>query len=143
MIENVFDTQDLFQSLGGSKLALHNLWSSFCNYHMDAATKLKFQKGNWSQRPLPANMLEYSATDSRFLIFLRCKLLLLALEGPDVLSKKTNPGIRHKLNLKQLNKAYTKMQKMNTENIRPQKSSRYSFFKRLFLILFLILSICI
>jgi cobalt/nickel-transporting P-type ATPase D len=115
-IQNVFDTQDLFQSLGGSKLALHNLWRSFCNYHMNAETKVKFQTGNWSQRPLPAEMLEYAATDSRYLIYLRCKLLLIALEGPDVNTKKTNPGIRHKLNVKQLNKVHTKMQKINKDS---------------------------
>ena len=111
-IVNVFDTQDCFQALGGSKLALHHLWRTFCGFHMEADTKAKHQTGNWSQRPLPADMLEYAACDSRFLIYLRVKLLTLALAGPDSGTRKAVPGIKKALSLKQLNKLHAKMQKI-------------------------------
>ena len=111
IIKNIFDTQDIYQMLGGKKLALNHLWSIFCNYEMDSATKTKFQTSRWSQRPLPADMIAYAANDSRYLICLRYKLIMLALEGPTAEFRSEHPHIKGPLKNKQLNKLQIKMQK--------------------------------
>jgi len=112
-ITNIFDTQDIFQKLGGTKLALNHLWEVFCNYKMDSKTKTKFQKSTWSKRPLSEEMIAYAATDSRYLIYLRHVLLTLALEEPNQKARAAYPHLRVKLSIRQLAKLYVKMQKSN------------------------------
>ena len=107
-IVNVFDTQDIYQQLGGKKLALNHLWDVFWGYSMDSETKVMFQKSSWSQRPLSTDMLNYAATDSRYLIYLRYKLIELALrKSSDKKLKLSNSP----MNIKAMNKLYDKMQK--------------------------------
>ena len=119
-IKNIFDTQDIFQQLGGKKLALNNLWEMFWGFKMESEIKVKFQKSLWSKRPLPDEMLLYAATDSRFLIYIRYILLLIAMEGPSEKIKSMYPEIKGNLSIKALSKLYTKMQK---ENLSLQDSS--------------------
>ena len=38
-ITNIFDTQDIYQQLGGKKLGLNNLWEVFCDYKMETKEK--------------------------------------------------------------------------------------------------------
>ena len=75
---------------------------------MDSETKVMFQKSSWSQRPLSTDMLNYAATDSRYLIYLRYKLIELALrKSSDKKLKLSNSP----MNIKAMNKLYDKMQK--------------------------------
>ena len=78
---------------------------------MESKTKVKFQKSSWSQRPLPEDMLRYAANDSRFLIYLRYILNLVAIEGPSRQLSSEYPEIKGNLSVKSLSKLYTKMQK--------------------------------
>lgn len=110
-IVNVFDTQDIYQQIGGKALALNHLWEKFCGYSMDALVKKQFQQSLWSQRPLSPEMLAYAAADSRYLIYLRYTLLMLALQGPSERLKRADENLNAKLSLKQLSKVYLKMQK--------------------------------
>ena len=80
---------------------------------METKAKKKFQKSSWSKRPLPENMISYAATDSRYLIFLRYTLLLIALEGPSVSQQKAYPFLKGDLRFKQLSKLYSKMQRLS------------------------------
>ena len=112
-MSNVFDTQDIYQQLGGKKLGLNNLWEIFWDFKMETKAKKKFQKSSWSKRPLPENMISYAATDSRYLIFLRYTLLLIALEGPSVSQQKAYPFLKGDLRFKQLSKLYSKMQRLS------------------------------
>mmetsp|Transcript_1382 Transcript_1382/g.1226 ORF Transcript_1382/g.1226 Transcript_1382/m.1226 type:complete len:95 (+) Transcript_1382:305-589(+) len=91
------------------KLALNSLWSTFCDYEMDRVTKVKFQTGDWSQRPLLYDMIAYAATDSRCLIYLRYLLLIMTLNGPSFEHKEEIPFLNGSLTIKQLNKLYVKM----------------------------------
>lgn len=111
VLNNIFDTQDIYQAIGGRKLALNHIWEVFCGYQMDSETKTKYQTSNWSQRPLPKDMLAYASADSRYLIYLRYKLLMTALKGPDTVLKQKESYLKDKLTPKSLNKLYGKMQK--------------------------------
>ena len=115
---------------------------------MASEQKVGFQRSNWSQRPLPSEMISYAATDSRYLIYLRYTLLCIALEGPSEKLKKEIPDIRGKLTVKQLSKLYSRMQKddwnakdkaidpekalkkaIKTEDVQPDMNSVCKFFR--------------
>jgi ribonuclease D len=63
-ISNLFDTQLACRFLGIRETGLEAvLWHRF-NVQLDK----RFQKKDWSQRPLPKKMVEYAITDVRYLI---------------------------------------------------------------------------
>jgi len=72
---SVFDTQEFAKYLDGKKntQALSSLWVRYCEGLYDLnifASKEKFQKSDWAQRPLPPLMKKYAAHDSFFLVMI-------------------------------------------------------------------------
>jgi ribonuclease D len=63
-IENLFDTQIACRFLGFQESGLEAVIRSQFGVVLDK----KFQKKNWSKRPLPPDMLAYAASDTRYLI---------------------------------------------------------------------------
>lgn len=59
----LFDTQAAAQVLGEPGLGLAALLEKF----LDVKLAKKFQRADWAKRPLPQDMLEYAACDTRYL----------------------------------------------------------------------------
>jgi ribonuclease D len=70
-IQNLFDTQIACRFLGFQESGLEAVIRS----QFDIVLDKKFQKKNWSKRPLPPEMLAYAASDTRYLIPLADRLL--------------------------------------------------------------------
>ncbi len=66
-VENVFDTLVAAELLNEPEIGLAALLGKYQGVHVDK----KFQKADWSKRPLPADMLAYAAGDTSHLIALR------------------------------------------------------------------------
>lgn len=64
---NLFDTRIAAQFLNEPGIGLAALLEKYLNIKLDK----RFQRADWSARPLPAAMLEYAAMDTRFLPELR------------------------------------------------------------------------
>ncbi len=64
---NLFDTMIAAKILKVKKIGLSNILKNEFNVTL----KKKYQKADWSRRPLPEDMLNYARTDTRFLIRLR------------------------------------------------------------------------
>lgn len=62
-VRGVFDTQVAAALLGESALGLSALLERLLGVHLPK----KFQRADWAMRPLPAEMLEYAAADTRHL----------------------------------------------------------------------------
>ncbi len=62
-VRGVFDTQVAAALLGESALGLSALLERFLGVHLPK----KYQRADWAMRPLPAEMLEYAAADTRHL----------------------------------------------------------------------------
>ena len=69
-IENLFDTEMASRFLGYAETGLNALIRS----HFGLLLEKKFQKKDWSQRPLPEAMITYAADDVRYLIALSERL---------------------------------------------------------------------
>ncbi|MCB0768674.1 MAG: ribonuclease D, partial [Flavobacteriales bacterium] len=69
-VENVFDTLVAAELLNEPEIGLAALLGKYEGVHVDK----KFQKADWSKRPLPKEMLDYAAGDTSHLIALRDKL---------------------------------------------------------------------
>ncbi|MFW5901486.1 MAG: ribonuclease D [Thermodesulfobacteriota bacterium] len=69
-IENLFDTEIASRFLGYAETGLNALIRS----HFGLLLEKKFQKKDWSQRPLPEAMITYAADDVRYLIALSERL---------------------------------------------------------------------
>lgn len=65
-IENLFDTEIASRFLGYAETGLNAL----IRIHFNVILEKKFQKKDWSQRPLPEEMIAYAADDVRYLITL-------------------------------------------------------------------------
>jgi ribonuclease D len=65
-VENLFDTQLACKFLGLRESSLEALLRS--RFHVEL--NKKYQRADWSQRPLPPEMVEYAAMDGRYLILL-------------------------------------------------------------------------
>lgn len=65
-INNIFDTQLACMFLGINKTGLDCVLKSRFNVSVDK----KYQKKDWSQRPLPGEMIEYAAMDTKYLVML-------------------------------------------------------------------------
>jgi ribonuclease D len=63
-VRNLFDTQLACRFLGLAETGLE----AVLRERFQVALNKKFQRADWSQRPLPRNMLEYAALDGRYLI---------------------------------------------------------------------------
>lgn len=66
-VENVFDTLIAAELLNEPEIGLAALLKKYQGLQVDK----KFQKADWSKRPLPADMLAYAAGDTSHLIALR------------------------------------------------------------------------
>lgn len=62
-VQGLFDTMISSQFLGEERIGLADLMLKYFNIQLDK----KFQKADWSQRPLPADMIEYAAKDTCYL----------------------------------------------------------------------------
>jgi ribonuclease D len=69
-IGNLFDTKIAAQLLGEPAIGLGALVEKYLGLKMDK----KHQRADWAQRPLPQDMLEYAAEDTRHLPDLRDRL---------------------------------------------------------------------
>ena len=63
-VENLFDTQLACRFLGFAETGLEALLRDLFQVKLNK----KYQRADWSQRPLPREMLEYAAMDGRYLI---------------------------------------------------------------------------
>jgi ribonuclease D len=63
-IKNLFDTELACRFLGFKETSLDSVLKRYFNLRLDK----KFQKKNWSERPLSQHMLEYAAKDVMYLI---------------------------------------------------------------------------
>lgn len=66
-VTNIFDTRVASQLLGFKSFGLAALLEQYFDVRLDK----KHQRADWSMRPLPDDMLEYAAQDTRFLLQLR------------------------------------------------------------------------
>jgi ribonuclease D len=66
-VTNIFDTRVAAQLLGIKSFGLAALLEQFFDVKLDK----KHQRADWSMRPLPHDMLEYAAQDTRYLLQLR------------------------------------------------------------------------
>src|SRR6476660_7770016 len=66
-VTNIFDTRVAAQLLGIKSFGLAALLEQFFDVRLDK----KHQRADWSMRPLPRDMLEYAAQDTRYLLQLR------------------------------------------------------------------------
>lgn len=78
---HLFDTRIAAHLLGEPAVGL----AALVEKHVGVTLDKKYQRADWSRRPLPPEMLEYAATDTRYLLELREKLRGL-LEGRGRLS---------------------------------------------------------
>lgn len=69
-VENIFDTLVAAELLNEPEIGLAALLKKYQGLHVDK----KFQKADWSKRPLPQDMLAYAAGDTAHLIKLRDQL---------------------------------------------------------------------
>ncbi len=69
-VTSLFDTRVAAQLLGLRSFGLAALLEQYFGVKLDK----KHQRADWSMRPLPADMLDYAAQDTRYLLSLRDKL---------------------------------------------------------------------
>lgn len=62
-LRGLFDTQIAAALLGEESLGLSSLLERFCSVRLSK----KYQRADWAKRPLPREMLEYAASDTRHL----------------------------------------------------------------------------
>jgi len=67
---NLFDTMQAARILGRPAIGLGSLLKEEFGLNIDK----RFQRANWGQRPLPAEMLSYARLDTHYLIALRNRL---------------------------------------------------------------------
>jgi ribonuclease D len=67
---HLFDTRVAAQLLGEPAVGL----AALLEKHVGVTLDKKYQRADWSRRPLPPEMLEYAATDTRYLLALRERL---------------------------------------------------------------------
>jgi ribonuclease D len=68
--KRLFDTRIAAHLLGEPAVGL----AALVEKHVGVTLDKKYQRADWSRRPLPPEMLEYAATDTRYLLELREKL---------------------------------------------------------------------
>jgi len=78
---HLFDTMVASRILGRETVGLGDLLQGYFNVHIDK----HYQRANWGQRPLPADLLDYARFDTHYLIELRDRLAI-ELEQRDLLA---------------------------------------------------------
>ena len=73
---NIFDTMISARILGRKQIGLGNLLEEFFHVQVDK----RYQRADWSQRPIPADQLRYAQHDTHYLPALRDILLNLMTE---------------------------------------------------------------
>ena len=68
--QKLFDTQAAAQLLGDEKISLGDLIEKYIGVKLEKG----FQKADWTERPVPENMLTYAVQDTFYLIELKNKL---------------------------------------------------------------------
>ncbi|MGD2030294.1 MAG: HRDC domain-containing protein [Desulfobacterales bacterium] len=63
-INNLFDTELAFRFLGIKETGLEAIVEKYLNINLDK----RYQKKDWSQRPLPREMIDYAAGDVKYLL---------------------------------------------------------------------------
>jgi ribonuclease D len=69
-VEHLFDTKLAAQFMGEPSIGLAGLVEK----HLGVKLDKKYQRADWAQRPLPTELLEYAADDTRYLPALRDRL---------------------------------------------------------------------
>lgn len=69
-VSKLFDTKLAAQLLGEPSIGL----ASLVEKHVGVKLDKKYQRADWAQRPLPAELIEYAADDTRYLPSLRDRL---------------------------------------------------------------------
>lgn len=69
-LRGLFDTQVAAQLLGETGLGL----ASLLERHLDIRLEKKYQRADWAKRPLPEAMLDYAASDTRYLHALAARM---------------------------------------------------------------------
>lgn len=69
-VRGLFDTKIAAQLLGEPAFGLGNLLEKYLGVKVEK----KYQRADWAQRPLPPELLEYAAEDTRYLATLRDRL---------------------------------------------------------------------
>lgn len=69
-VNNLFDTQLACRFLGMGETSLEAVLKNSFDIHLNK----KYQRKDWSQRPLPQEMIAYAAEDARYLIALAAEL---------------------------------------------------------------------
>src|SRR5690606_20416556 len=69
-VRNLFDTKLAAQLLGEPAFGLAALLEKYVGVQLDK----KHQRADWAQRPLPRDLLDYAAEDTRHLPLLRDRL---------------------------------------------------------------------
>jgi len=69
-VARLFDTKLAAQLLGEPSIGLASLAARYLDIRLDK----KHQRADWAQRPLPIELLEYAASDTRHLLVLRDRL---------------------------------------------------------------------
>lgn len=62
-VHGLFDTMICAQLLGEARIGLADLLDKYCGVTLDK----KYQKADWSRRPLPEEMIRYAAADTAYL----------------------------------------------------------------------------
>jgi len=70
-IANLFDTMIAARVTGREKIGLAALLEEFCGVQADK----RFQRSDWSQRPIPADQLYYAEQDTHYLFTIHDRLL--------------------------------------------------------------------
>ena len=80
-INNLFDTEIACRFLGSKESGLNTVLGKWFDIHLDK----RYQRKDWSQRPLPEAMLTYGAEDVKYLIRLR-EIMVQKLDQKDQLA---------------------------------------------------------
>jgi ribonuclease D len=72
-IRNIFDTRVAMRTLGYARTGLGNVLEDQFNVKVNK----KWQRADWGQRPLPAELLDYARLDTHYLLPLRDRLAQL------------------------------------------------------------------
>ena len=125
-MSGVFDTQEFQKTfLAQKELSLGSFWRRYCGglTNLTQEEKGKFQKSDWSVRPLTTGQLDYAANDTYFLLHISLKQILLAQEKQKTDKEFSNQFI--KFNKKVMEAKY----RLNSSNFQETESYRKVFKK--------------
>jgi ribonuclease D len=121
--KNIFDTQMAAEFLGKENLGLANLLEEYFNIEK----KKKFQKADWTKRPIKEKLLQYAAKDSQYLLKLK-----------DILKKELIKQDKYKFiqeefkNLEKTKRIYSKPECKDLKGYKSLTPKQRSVLKELF-----------